>query len=205
MGTVVHLAPRTPSICRDKQVRIFIVLEVFTNAANAQDKTWSSTGEDAADIVWRGDRVEMERAPFVRRRGALEVLVMHILVWWVDGLPGAAVVVGDHALNVRFCRFASVQLARVGNVVGETDAIDPHELLKVDITSVRSVRVLETLNEECAIGIGDEEGTDATRGMRLHVNSEGVSGTLNDRVRVLDELRATPVREVCFGPGLRVD
>jgi hypothetical protein len=41
--------------------------------------------------------------------------------------------------------------------------------------------------------------------MRLHVNGEGVGGALNDRVRVLDELRAAPVREVCFSPGLGVD
>jgi hypothetical protein len=78
---------------------------------------------------------------------------MHVLFWWVDGLPGAAVVVCDHALKLRFRRLASVYLARVGNVVGETDAIDPHELFKVDVTSVGSVRILETLDEERAVGI----------------------------------------------------
>ena len=202
---MMHLAPRAASIRRAKQVRIFVVLEVFTDAADAQDETWGSTGEDAADIVWRGDGVEMERAPVVRRRGALEAFVMHILFWWVDGLPGASIVVCDHALQLCFGRLASVHLARVGNVVGETDAIDPHELFKVDVTNVGSVRILETLDEECAIRIGDEEGANPTRRMRLYVNSEGVSSALNNCVRVLDKLRATPMREVCFSPGLRVD
>ena len=202
---MMHVVPRAPSIRREKQVRIFVVKEIFTDAANAQDKPWRSAGEDAAEIVWCGNRVEVERALVVRRRGALETLVMHILFWWMDGLPGAAVVVCDHALELYFRRRASVYLARVGNIVGETDAIDSYELFKVDVTSVGSVRILETLDEECAIGVRDEEGTNPARGMRLHVNSEGVSGALNNRVRILDELRATPMREVCFSPGLRVD
>ena len=32
-----------------------------------------------------------------------------------------------------------------------------------------------------------------------------MGGALNDRVRVLDELRAAPVWEVCFSPGVSVD
>ncbi len=202
---MMHVAPRAPSIRREKQVGIFVVKEVFTDAADTHDKTWRSTGEDAAEIVWRGDRVEVEGALVVRRRGAREAFVMHILFWWMDGLPGAAIVVCDHALKLYFRRGASVYLARVGNVVGETDAIDSHEFFKVDVTSVGSVRILETLDEECAIGIRDEEGANPARGMRLHINSEGVSSALNNRVRILDELRATPMREVCFRPGLRVD
>jgi len=130
---------------------------------------------------------------------------MHVLFWWVDGLPGAAVVVGDHALEFRFRRLPPIYLVRVGDVIGETDAIDPHELFEVDVSNVRSMRVPEALDEERAVGIRDEECADAARGMRLHVNGDGVGGTLNDRVRVFNELRAAPMWEVCFGPGLGVD
>ena len=114
--------------------------------------------------MWRGDGVEVERATIVRGR-ALEVLAMHVLFWWVDGHPGAAVVVCDHTFELRFRRLPTVYLACIGNIVGETDAIDPNELFKVDVPGVGSVRVLETLDEECAVGIRDEERADPARGM----------------------------------------
>ena len=88
-----------------------------------------------------------------RRRGALEVLVMHVLFWWVNRLPGAAVVVCDHAFELRFRRLPTVYLACISDVVGETDAIDPNELFKIDVSGVGPVRVLEALDKECAVGI----------------------------------------------------
>ena len=132
-------------------------------------------------------------------------MAVHVLFWWVDGLPGAAVVVCDQALELRVHRLAAVHLACVGHVVGEADPIDPHELFKVDVPNVGSVCVLETFDEESAIGIRNEECADPTRGMRLHIDGERVGGTLNDRVRVLNELRAACMWEVCFSPGFRVD
>ena len=60
VGTMMHLAPRAPRIRRDVHVRVFVILEVFTDAADAHYISWSSTGEDTAEVVWRGDGVEVE-------------------------------------------------------------------------------------------------------------------------------------------------
>ena len=99
---------------------------------------------------------------------------------------------------------ATLNVLRVPHDVRETDALNPVDVLEIDVPHLVAVRVLQTLHKERPIRVAHEQRPDRALVVRQHVHSKRVRRRLHDRIRVLAQARVRRVREPRFGPCLRV-
>ena len=99
---------------------------------------------------------------------------------------------------------ATLNVLRVPHDVRETDALNPVDVLEIDVPHLVAVRVLQTLHKERPIRVAHEQRPDRALVVRQHVHSKRVRRRLHDRIRVLAQARVRRVREPRLRPRLRV-
>ncbi len=117
-----HL-PRPAGIGAEEGVALVVVLEAAADGADAHDKAGRKRRVELSDIGLARDGPEVEGAVFGVARVAVDALALVVLGGWFERLPAAAIVKGDDGADGGVC-----VLLHVGNA----DAVDLDEMLKVD-------------------------------------------------------------------------